>query len=295
MLGIHASAYDGADRLTVEAKYSSDIVVDGIKDDGYGKMYAVEQQGIAHTEGLKLTTGNVTVAWNESDIYFYIEVYDQGTPYAVSNTDWQTDGPEFFLDLKNSKLASYDKDCFRVRVIAAKDSPDSKWDHWLSFNGSGTENPISCATADDFKLAVRSINGKDWADGYAVEISYKYSNHMDPITNDYLMGWDVQICDDTLGFGSRDSQAFLGNPADVAHNNPSGFGSEIKFIGAANSAAAGDAKSAADNAPAAKPDATAEPAVATPQTSDSSIAFIGLALLLSLACFAGIKKAAIHK
>lgn len=303
MIGIGAAAYDGSNRLLVEAAYSSEIIVDGIKDDGYGKMYAVEQQGIAHTEGLELTTGNVAVAWNESEIYFYIEVYDQGTPYAVSTTDWKTDGPEYFLDLMNNKSTSYDKHCFRVRVIVAKDSPDSIWDNWLSFNGTGTENPVSSASPEDFKLSVCSINGKDWSDGYAVELSYKYSNYIAPITNGYLMGWDVQICDDVLGLGNRDSQAFLGNPADVAHNNPSGFGSEIKFIGAPNDVAAPDTtqtepsadEPSADDTPAISTDDDTEVPVIAPKTFDSSVAFIGLVLLLSFACFVGIKKSVISK
>ena len=227
-------AYDGNDRLPVEANYAASITVDGVKDDGYGPLYTVEQEGVAHTVGLDLTTGQVALAWNETHMYFYCEVYDQNTPYAVSTTDWQCDGPEFFLDLMNNKAASYDETCFRVRVIAAYDKEGSVWgDQILTFNGHGSDQTaVNSAAVEDFEVAIVPLNGTDWADGYAVELSYEYSKYIEPLTNGYKMGWDVQICDDVIGLGNRDSQAFLGNPADVAHNNPAGFGSEITFVGA---------------------------------------------------------------
>lgn len=295
IFGTSAAAYDGANRLTVEAQYASSITVDGNKDAGYGKMYAVEQQGVAHTEGFELTTGNVAVAWNESEIYFYVEVYDQGTPFAVSTTDWKTDGPEFFLDLLNNKAPSYDDMCFRVRVIAAKDTADSVWDHWLSFNGSGKEDPVNCAASEDFRYAVRSLNGKDWNDGYAVELSYKYSNYMEPITNGYLMGWEVQICDDIVGLGNRDSQAFLGNPADVAWSKPAEFGSEIKFVGAPETAAAPASETPARTPAEDVQPTTAEPVVeqkiVSPSTFDNSVIIIAFAVVVFFASLTGIKKA----
>jgi len=254
-----------ATRLPVEAKYAN-VTVDGKMDEGYGPMVAVEQQGVAHTTGLELTTGKVALAWDESNIYYYCEVYDKGTPYAVSGTDWQTDGPEFFMDLMNDKTGSYNNSCFRVRVVAAYDSEGSVWtEQNLTFNGQGKTGPapVSMAAKEDFDLAIVPLNGTDWADGYAVELSYNYAKYIDPIVEGQIMGWEVQICDDVTGLGSRDSQAFLGNPNDVAHNNPSGFGSEITFTGAAAPETEAPAETAAPETAAPE---TAAPETAAPET-----------------------------
>ena len=221
-----AMAYNRADPLPVDANYSSEIVIDGKMDDGYGPLYNVDQEGAAHTIGLDLTTGKVALAWDDSHIYYYCEVYDYGTPYAVSTTDWKNDGPEFFMDLTNGQSGGYGLDSFRVRVIAAYDTEESIWtEQKYSFNGQGMNAPdgCECATPDDLELAIIPLNGTDWSEGYAVELSYDYSAYIDPIVNGQKMGWDVQIVDDVIGFGNRDSQAFLGDPSDVAWIGPAYF------------------------------------------------------------------------
>ena len=231
------NANDGTDRFTIEApKFTP--AVDGVLEDGYGPLYSVEQFGVASTQGLDLTTGKVAVAWDDTNLYFYCEVYDNNEPFAVSTTDWKNDGPEFFLDLDNDKAGDYIEDDFRVRVIAAYESEGSIWQNPLSYNGQNNNNPVPNACDDDFTLAIKLL-GEKWSDGYAVELAYNYTNYDRAYAAGDEIGFEVQIVDDVFGFGSRDSQAFLGNAADLAWCNPGSFGSNIVLTdGAAPAAAA---------------------------------------------------------
>lgn len=277
------SAYDGSDRLIVEAPKAT-ATVDGVMDNVYGPLYTVEQLGVASTDGLELTTGKVAVCWDDEKLYIYCEVYDNNEPYAVSTTDWMCDGPEFFFDLMHDMSDSYSDDDFRVRVIAAYDQAGSIWENPLSYNGSNSNAAVLNATDDDFELAIKLLGSK-WSDGYAVELSYKYSNYGYSYSAGDLIGWEVQIVDDMFGFGSRDTQAFLGNPADVAWGNPSQFGSDIKLI--ADTSAVEEP--AVTEAPAVDIEVTTAPTVTTaPQTGD-------IAVITLMASFVSLGVAVVSK
>ncbi len=251
---------NGTDRFSVEApKFTP--AIDGVLDDGYGPLYSVEQFGVASTQGLDLTTGKVAVAWDDSKLYFYCEIYDNNEPFAVSKTDWQCDGPEFFLDLDNDQAGDYQGDDFRVRVVAAYQSEGSVWEYPLSYNGRNSNEAVANACDDDFELAIKLL-GDTWADGYAVELAYSYANYDRTYGTGDTIGFEVQIVDDVFGFGSRDSQAFLGNPADAAWCNPSSFGSNIVLSG-------GTAK------PAEEKPAVEEPTYSYPASGESGNSLVG--------------------
>lgn len=224
LLGTTASSsVFAAGRLQVATK-EADIVLDGIRDEGYGAPVEVSLQGAAHTDGLEVTTGTLSAAWKGDTLYFYMEIADT-TPNAWSTVDWQNDGPEFFIDLLNTQPESYDDDCVRIRVLSAVTDDNEIWaGQMFSFNGSGATDPLPAVTIDDVAVVVTPSVSEGWTKGYSVEVSYKTPYTM---KGGQIIGFDCQIVDDVFGAGARDSQAFLGDAEDVVWSTPSRFGAEL--------------------------------------------------------------------
>jgi hypothetical protein len=82
-----------ASMITLPAAPKADIIVDGIKDDGYGEFYTLNSY---RNEG-NGATGRIASAWNETGIFYYIEVYDT-TPNHNHNNTYERDRVEFFID-----------------------------------------------------------------------------------------------------------------------------------------------------------------------------------------------------
>ena len=281
-----ASSIFGAGRLAVETKESA-IVLDGVRDDGYGAPVKVELQGAAHTDGLEVTTGTLSCAWQGDTLYFYMDIADT-TPNAWSATDWQNDGPEFFIDLLNTQPESFDDDCVRIRVLAAVTDGDPTWaGQMFSFNGSNNVNPVPAVTIDDVAVVVKPSSDTGWKDGYSVEMSYKTPYTM---KDGQVIGFDCQIVDDVFGTGARDSQAFLGDPDDVVWSTPARFGAELVLTAAAVAAPAPEAaptEATVVDEPAQTAVAPAAVVTTAPATADFNVTLI--MMVISLAAIIAVR------
>jgi len=273
----------GAGRLAVETK-EADIVLDGVRDDAYGTPVKVELQGAAHTDGLEVTTGTLSAAWKGNTLYFHMEI-DDTTPNAWSTTDWQNDGPEFFIDLLNAMPETYDDDCVRIRVLAAVTDGDPTWgEQVFSFNGSGNTDSIPAVTIDDVAVVVKPSPDTGWSNGYSIEMSYTTPYTM---TDGQIIGFDCQIVDDVFGMGARDSQAFLGDPDDVVWSTPARFGAELVLSATVVS------EEAAEVAPA---EVVAVPATVSsaPATLDVNVTILLTAAVALFATVATLRKNRTH-
>ncbi len=85
-------------RTQLKAPYATSIVIDGVKDAGYGATYEIKATLPGKTYA---TDSRISFAWDENYIYSYIEVDDK-TP-SGSYGQWSRDGITLFYDMNNGE------------------------------------------------------------------------------------------------------------------------------------------------------------------------------------------------
>jgi len=188
------------------------ITIDGVLDAGYSGPYAVKSPKIDTNP--YAATGQLWVAWDANNLYFYIEVADK-TPQHGSD-DKFNDNVEFFIDWnagkggvigeRNEEDTDWDytpgnpDGCpyWQVRVYAAPDL-DGNQDlggltiegnpgNWTCFDwGAGGMFEEECV------FVTAPLNG-DWNNGYIIEISMRAPANV-TLTEGKQIPIDIQIID----------------------------------------------------------------------------------------------------
>ena len=157
----------GTQVKTAQAAYGTPVI-DGVRDEIWDatNKYAINNP---KEGGFSNFIGVFSALWDEDNLYFYIDVYDD-----ILNADgalpWNTDCVEIFIDEKNEKNKKYDDNDYQLRVNK---------DNVKSGLGRGADTFYSEVKITDF--------------GYSVEakipmISIKPSNNR-------VIGLDLQITD----------------------------------------------------------------------------------------------------
>lgn len=204
----------------------ADIILDGIRDSGYGEERVIDSY--IHGKG-NGATGKVWTAWNEKGIYIFAEVYDI-TPNHNHQNAWERDFIEIFIDWESGATGwpalavSAVDNCWQIRIPSQPD--ENSADMVSGALGDGT-----LKRGEDF--FVTPLNGSDYNDGYAVELllPFSYTNGVKALAAGCKFFCDFQIVDNQYGQG-RSSQAFLDGTAagvDSQYMNPSAFQGILKL------------------------------------------------------------------
>lgn len=205
-------------------------VIDGELDASYVGPYPIKYV-LAGTDAAG-ATGDVWVAWDSSALYFYLKIYDK-TPNHTD--DGEKDNVEIHLDWNNIKAAgggaqmiqaddgswTYDGDpgtdpgypYWQVRTFAGPDIDNINvlsgaywWDMgWgsVAWDGGGAY--------DNLVFFNGPLDG-NYLKGYVVEIKMDAPEGV-TLTEGKQIPFDIQICDNIYGSGTRDSQIWLTNSA----------------------------------------------------------------------------------
>ena len=270
------------------------ITIDGVRDAAYGgdddfvrvaapRMHPDNPDENSKTDA---ATANVWTAWDDSGVYFYLEVYDR-TPH---HDDFNAESIEIFMDwesgLHDSGEATDEAPFWQIRVSPVDPtelsgySRDSNGPNW------------STSEFEDFvEWALIPLNGS-YNNGYIVEMKVGVPG-WSSVSPGKVVVFDVQVCDNTVGDG-RDGQMFLANLGEHDDNNrwnTAGFLSGRLTLGGVytppaadepaaddGAADAGDAAGAGGDDGAAGAGAAARPA---PRTGDAGM--IALVALMAIA------------
>ena len=185
-------------------KTAASPVIDGWQDDlweshAWAELDNVISGSVSSEQDL---SARFKLCWDDERIYLFIAVRDDVRIRDSGTTISDDDGLELYIDLDNSKDSSYGMDDFKYR-FAYGDSTVIERVH-------------------------NAINGVqfvmlDSEDGYHTEISVPWATLGKPPQANALIGFEVQVNDDDDG-GSRDAKIAWWGKTDIAHQNPSAFG-----------------------------------------------------------------------
>ena len=195
--------------ITLPVAPYANIVIDGQRDFGYGDPFKVD----SFFKGIPGATAKVWAAWDETGIFYYLEVYDV-TPNHEHSNSWERDCVEFFIDWNSNFGSDIDNhgNPYWNLLIASATQPGISQAVGL-FPGSGwIEN------GEHF--VVRPLEGYDLEKGYILEVwlpwEYaQYANGAKPLKEGIIIIVDFQIHDNQNGKG-RTSQTFLIGDDDMA-------------------------------------------------------------------------------
>ena len=292
-LAIPAIAADETGMVILPEAPKADIIIDGVKDDGYGDPYDLTK---VRNDGAG-ATGKVWSAWNDKGVYYYIEVYDT-TPNHDHANSWERDNVEFFIDWNSCQIdeSSYnnvadENPCWQVRIASAPNEDGN--------TNSGTLGDDTLEPGKDFVAA--ALNG-DYKNGYIIEICLPIAlteGNAKALAVGARLLVDFQIGDNQED-GGRTSQVFLDPEhelTDQQWNNPAAFRGVLP-LAAAKSApvvdepatdGVDDAAMGGGDVPA--PDVIAPPVV-PPKTGDSGI--IVLMAIMAAAVVVTLRKKAVR-
>ncbi len=150
-------------------------------------------------QGTSGATATLKLLWDADYLYVLAHVRDPLLSKSSSNP-WEQDSLELFVDQNNAKTDSYQDDDGQYRVNYANER---------SFGGG--------ASSERFVSATRVVS-----DGYVVEAAVR----LDAIQAqpDALVGFDVQVNDDSTGTGARSSVVTWSDPTGQSYQSPSRLG-----------------------------------------------------------------------
>jgi len=205
-------------------------VIDGVRDDVYSGPFdiATHYQKADETNSMNSATGKVWTAWDESALYFYVEVYDKTPNYQ---NDANNDNIEIMIDWLNGGATG------NGGSITGRNADDTGWDYepgtvegypfWQVRIPSGPDldgfQDISGAVWSDL-----GWGGVDWSaadaaavtefvtvpidgayrNGYIVEAKIGIPAGV-ALSEGMVIPFDIQICDNINGEGTRDGQVFM--------------------------------------------------------------------------------------
>ncbi len=147
-------------------------------------------------------SGSFRMLWDANNLYILAEVTDDIIK-DDSDSPWQDDGIEIFIDIGNDKADSYGDD-----------------DYQYGFEAGGsnfTEYKHDSTTGVSYSAA--SVTG-----GYVIEAQIPWSTLGETAAVDVLMGFDINLVDDDTGGDSFDSKKSYYNENPTSHNDPSTLG-----------------------------------------------------------------------
>ena len=213
-LAIPALAYDNPlsdNMVTLPTAPKADIVIDGVRDDGYGDMFEVNS-----FRGDPGASGKVWAAWNEKGVFYYVEVNDT-TPNHEHGNSYERDCIEFFIDWNatHGDTLSNDDDIWQVRIASAPNE-DGQWETCGQIGGGSDETLVA---GTDF--VIKPLVGGDLKGGYIMEVclpvSLSEGNSIKPLAEGREILVDFQVADNQEDSG-RTSQAFLVGDDDEVDN-----------------------------------------------------------------------------
>jgi len=150
-------------------------------------------------------TGKAATAWDDDNIYVYVEVYDT-TPHHDNETNWQTDNVEFFFDWNNHKadyIQNDDEPFWQARIHSAPGIND----YGITGHANERWDP------EDFEainFVVVPLSGSDLTNGYIIEAAFPRSAVEGgmTLTEGKVIGFDITISDAHTDF-DRHSTAFF--------------------------------------------------------------------------------------
>jgi endo-1,4-beta-xylanase len=242
-------------------------------------------------------TGKAAVAWDDDNIYVYIEVNDT-TPHHDNDTNWQTDNVEFFFDWANAKYEGNSGDdggspFWQARIHSAPGIND----YGITGHANFDWDP---AIFERINFVVVPLSGSDLSNGYIIEAAFPRGEIEGGFTfaEGIVIGFDITISDAHNDF-ERHSTAFFfdHDEAGMESNmweNPSAL-KALLVLGAAPAPVvvyepeADLGTGGGEPAPVVAPPVTPVAPVAAPQTADP-ITLIALASLVSAAGIVIAKK-----
>lgn len=159
-------------------------------------------------------TAKVRTMWDEKYFYVLAEVTDKKLSDKSSNP-WEKDSVEVFFDEKNEKASEYDSNDGQYRVNYKNET-----------SGGGA------FAADTLKSAAATTDT-----GYIVEMGIPWVALKGSVSVGTVVGFDVQVNDDSLGMGLRSGIVCWNDNAGDKYCNASTLG-DIKLVEAPASTAA---------------------------------------------------------
>ena len=278
-----------AQNVVLPSAPKANIVIDGVLDDGYGDPHILNSYRDGNGDG---ATAKMWSAWNETGIFYYLEVYDV-TPNHDHGNQYERDNIELFIDwYSNGKGQSADSvseadDCWQIRIASAPNEDGNQ--------SSGSLGDDTLVTGTNF--VVKPLVGGDLNGGYIMEVwlPISYTNDAKALASGDKIFVDFQIADNQEDEG-RSSQVFIDGMADGTDSQwstPDTF-QGVLVLGDAKPEPVVEVEEEApavgggDAAPEPPPVAAPAPAPA-PATGDSGIMLIAL---MAIAAFgvAALKK-----
>jgi len=212
-----------ANEILLPAAPKADIIIDGVRDDGYGEMFEINSYKNGDGDG---ATAKVWAAWNDTGIFYYLEVSDT-TPNHDHSDRWQRDCVEFFIDWNaaipdaNSNEAN---PSWQLRIASAPNEDGMQQSCRQLPNDDDVNDTLKSGT----HFVVKPLVGNDLTGGYIMEVwlPIAFTNgNANPLAEGRNVFVDFQVADNQHGDG-RSSQAFLDGMhegVDTQNNNPSAF------------------------------------------------------------------------
>lgn len=179
-------------------------VIDGEIDDIWLKTDQIKTEVITK-EGT--ATGDFRALWNENYLYILAEVKDENLYAKEGAESHEQDSVEFFIDENYERTNYYQPDDTQYRV---------NYKNKRTFLGENCkeENIVSATQIT--------------STGYIVETAIKL-NSINQIIDGQIIGFDVQVNDDSTGDGKRNGQANWNDTTGDSWKNTSVFGS-LRFV-----------------------------------------------------------------
>jgi endo-1,4-beta-xylanase len=191
--------------------------IDGNEDAIWAKAKEISVE--KWVQGTSGSTAKVKTMWDKGHLYVLAKVLDDNLSKASSNT-YEQDTVEFFVDQNNGKTSYYQGDDGQYRVNYMNET---------SFNGAA-------ATANHFQTVVKLIPSDTIVtqrtnDGYIIEASISLSE-IQPQSGT-VIGFDVQVNNDSNADGKRDSVATWNDGTGNSYQNTSNYGA-LKLMKSVN-------------------------------------------------------------
>lgn len=185
---------------------STDITIDGEKDESFVNQYPIETklEGTAGTPNIYATWSGL---WNNNNLYIFITVTDNDLSNDSGGNWYHDDAIEICFDGGNEKASSYDSNDRQVAFA---------WNSSSVIQGSNNQSSVS---GIDFAM-------KETADGYTLEVSVPLSSLQIAPSIGTDFGFDIGINDDDNG-GERDNKISWYQTVDDGWKDPSVFGEVV--------------------------------------------------------------------
>lgn len=190
---------------------STEIIIDGIKDEPYTNGYPIETV-VAGSNSSSSPAGKWSGLWDETNVYLFISVTDESL-FNDSGDNWyEDDGVEIFFDGGNEKSTTYDNNDFQIGCI---------WGAEAIVEGGNNPNTIS--GTEQFISETEN--------GYTIEIKIPWASLNSTPQIGKTIGFDACVNDDDDGNGRETKTAWF-QSTDDGWQNPSVLG-EITLVGEA--------------------------------------------------------------